>query len=411
MDLEAIVATFKQIFDRRREIFTKTPEINNMGVSSSHPPKNTLETGGLDRLDISLYGLWPPATFIDLASQLRRARGKAERGIDGSYIVTSEGDRIEVAPTGVKHGVYCRYSMRWNGCQIDVVDNAAPSEKRLSVFVSIGSITLMKIGHKAAWEGVKGLLICLGFEIIRDVVSRVDLCVDLPLVTMDPVQTCVEDERIICRAGKYGEFGTFESMETYYRGKGPTMVRIYDKAKEVKDDPIKKAVLVKMRWGEKVEDAVRVEFQLRRKTLKKIFSIDSTNELFDNLGTIASWATNKWFRLTDRRVDRKNKNQSRAKNCWFWKLVIEKFEQWTDPALERKPAKDSEVQPNFQQLEKQAIGCISKIAAHRDGDSFFDAAIRILKEYKEHGQKTTIEKREILASVNRVLIDDSEIPF
>ena len=405
------MTTFEQIFDRRKKILSQTPEINDMGVSSSHPQKNTLETGGLDRLDISLYGLWPPGLFIELASRLKKARQKAERGLDGSYIVTSEGDRIEVAPTGVKHGVYCRYSMRWNGCQIDVVDNASPSEKRLSVFVSIGSITLMKIGHQRAWDDVKSLLTCLGFETIRDVVSRVDLCVDLPDVSMRPVQECVEDERIICRAGKYGEFGTFETMETYYRGKGPMLVRIYDKANEVKDDPIKKAVMVKMRWGDDQEKAVRVEFQLRRKTLAKRFSIQSTNELFKNLGTISKWSTEKWFRLTDRRVDRKNKNQSRAKNCEFWQTVQAKFRQWTIEAIERKPMKESEVVPDFQALEKQAIGCISKIAAHKDGASFFDAAIRILKEYKKHGQKSTDEKRVLLASLNRVLIDDSEIPF
>ena len=402
------MTTFEQIFDRRK---SQTPEINDMGVSSSHPQENAIETGGLDRLDISIYGLWPPGLFIDLASRLRQARQKAERGLDGSYIVTSEGDRLEVAPTGVKHGVYCRYSMRWNGCQIDIVDNAAPSEKRLSVFVSIGSITLMKQGHVKAWNSVKGLLTCLGFETISDVVSRVDLCVDLPNVNMMPVQKCVEDERIICRAGKYGEFGTFESMETYYRGKGPMMVRIYDKANEVKDDPIKKAVMVKMRWGDEVDEAVRVEFQLRRKTLSKRFSIKSTDELFKNLGTISKWSTEKWFRLTDRRVDRKNKNQSRARNCEFWNVVQKKFREWTVEAIQRKPMLDSEMKPDFQALEKQAIGCIAKIAAHKDGASFFDAAIRILKEYKLHGQKSTIEKREVLSSMNRVLIDDSEIPF
>lgn len=405
------MATFEEIFERRRKNSIQTPEINDMGVSSSHPQENAIETGGLDRLDISIYGLWPPAVFIDLAARLHRARQKAERGLDGSYIVTSEGDRVEVAPTGVKHGVYCRYSLQWNGCKIDIVDNAAPSEKRLSVFVSIGSITLMKLGHEKAWEGVKGLLCCLGFETIKDVVSRVDLCVDLPHQTMQPVQVCVEGERIICRAGKYSEFGTFESMETYYRGKGSMLVRIYDKFNEVKDDPIKKAIMEKMRWGGKVEAAVRVEFQLRRKTLAKRFKIQSTEDLFLNLGTIAEWSNKKWFRLTDRRVDRKNKNQSRARNCEFWDTVQEKFKQWTGKAKNRTPMNESETIPDFQALEKQAIGCISKIAAHRDGASFFDAAIRILKEYKTQGQKSTLEKREVLASLNRVLNDDAEIPF
>ena len=129
------------------------------------------------------------------------------------------------------------------------------------------------------------------------------------------------------------------------------------------------------------------------------------------MGTVADWCSQKWFRLTDQRVDRKNKNQGRAKNSELWNVVQSKFKEWTVEPLERKPMDESATVPNFQALEKQAIGCISKIAAHRDGASFFDAAIRILKEYKAHGQKSTIEKREILASMNRVLVDDSEIPF
>ena len=109
------------------------------------------------------------------------------------------------------------------------MDNAAPSEKRLSVFVSIGSLTLMKIGHVDAWIGVKSLLDCLGFEAIRNVVSRVDLCVDLPNVTMEPVQFCVDDDSIFT-----GRFTTSLSsigftdiaIDIFAAGENDTMVKL-----------------------------------------------------------------------------------------------------------------------------------------------------------------------------------------
>ena len=42
-----------------------------------------------------------------------------------------------------------------------------------------------------------------------------------------------------------------------------------------------------------------VEFQLRRKALKRHFSITTARELFDNLGTITKWCHDEWFRIVD----------------------------------------------------------------------------------------------------------------
>ena len=416
--------TFAEIFERRsasmkragmvavNEEEEQTPNTYDMGVSSSHGGSEIgLVTGGLDRLDVSLYGLWSPSTFNALAPKLNAARKRAEAGTEGAYVVTDEGDRLEVAPSGVRHGVYCRWSLSWEGTQIDIVDNAAPSESRLSVFVSIGSIRLMKVGHDRAWSELMTVLGSLGYEHIRDVVSRSDSCVDLADITMSEVKDCVRGERIICRAGSYAEHGKWEDMQTYSRGKGNTMVRIYNKARECEKDPVKRAIMIAHRWGKPCADALRVEFQLRRVTLQRHFSITTVSELFLNLGTITTWCSEKWFRLTDRRVDRKNKNQQRAESSEFWLTVQVKFQEWTCPALTRQRQERGEVRPDFQALEKQAVGCIAKIAAHKSEAEFIAEGLRILKAYKQDGKDSVSEKRQLLSAQSRVVIDDAEIPF
>ena len=419
----AAKATFEEIFQRRsasmkragmvavNEDEEQTPNTYNMGVSSSHKGSEIgLVSGGLDKLDASLYGWWPPSTWNGLAPRLNDARKRAEQDVDGAYITTPEGDRLEVGPTGVRHGVYCRWSLTWQGCKIDIVDNAAPSEDRLSVHVSIGSIRLMQVGHFEAWAQLMALLRSLGYEHEREVIGRIDPCVDLADESMKEVKASVWQGRIITKSASYSEHGKWERMETYARGKGPMMVRIYDKARECAKDPVKLAIMIASRWGKPCEEAMRVEFQLRRKTLQRVFAVRTAEEVFANLGTITHWCSHEWFRFTDRPVDRKNKNHKRSATSELWLRVQGRFSDWTSSPLPRiKPLQ--KVRPDFNALEKQAVGCIAKVAAHNTDGDFKKEAIRIVEQYLADGQDSVIEKRQLLDAQSRVVIDDAEIPF
>ena len=362
----------------------------------------------MDTLEFSLYGGWDIGKFDPLKGQLNDAQKRARAGVDGAYIVGPEGDRLEVEPYGAKRGVGCKWVVQWNDCQISIVNNAMYSERRLSIFVSIGSLRLMEVGHEEAWSSLLQMLASLGYEHIREVASRVDPCVDLADRSMDEVVLAHGQDRLICRARSWAIRGKGKSAETYYRGSGPLLVRIYDKAVESQKDPIKQSVLIERRWGKRCKSAVRVEFQLRRKALKRHFSITTARELFDNLGTITKWCHDEWFRIVDE-FDRKNRNHARAETSEFWKEVQQAFESWTGTALPRVRNRRRLV-PDLIQLKAQAVGCVVSIAAHVDGQTFIDSWMTIGRELKEKAKQAVEQKRHELAAKARV-IPDSQIPF
>ncbi len=391
------------------KVFESTPATCNTGVSSSH---QVLESGGIDTLEVSLYGMWSPRIWHGVAYEFDRARLCAESGLDASYIVSGEGDRLNVAPTGVRKGVYCRWVLDWNGCQIAIVNNPAPSEMRLSIHVTIGSIPLMEFGHVKVWESLMAVLASLGYEHVREVVGRADLCIDLADESMQQVDEAVNGDRLVCRARKERLYRNCGKLETYNTGGKSQMIRIYDKAAECRNDPVKRAILRERRWGKSCDEAIRVEFQLRNKSLQRHFSVKTVAELFENIGTIAKWCTNDWFRIASKRVDRKNKNQSRAVTSAFWSMVQDAFQSWTGTALPRIPTPRAIV-PDLKQLKQQAVGCVSSMVAHvDDGRDFLKQWIDLGREAMAEAEQAVKLKRYKLAAACRVMfVDDPEIPF
>lgn len=367
-----------------------------------------LEAGGLDTLEVSLYGYWHPAIWHGLKSDLDAAKKRAEAGVDGDYIVSAEGDELPVRATGVRKGVFCRWVLMWNGCTIAIVNNPAPSDFRLSVHVTIGSLRLMEVGHEVAWQSVLDLLRCLGYEHGRDVVGRADLCTDHADASMDGIAKAVDQKRLICKARKAKRYENADQLETYVRGSGPLLVRIYDKAIECRNDPVKEAVLIERRWGKRCEHAVRVEFQLRNNALQRLFSVRSVDELFKALGTISKFCCGEWFRIVNE-FDRKNRNHARATVTKFWEQVQVSFETWTVPALPRVSRSRKRV-PEFKQLAKQAVGCVSSIAAHVDGD-FMSKWMEVGREFHDEAKQAIENKRRELAARHRVTIDLADVPF
>ncbi len=304
-----------------------------------------------------MFGYWPGVRGKGQFEAFDKARKAAEAGLDDLAVIeTSEGDRLTVDPNGFKWGVYCRWVLKWNGCVIAIVNNPKVSDSRISVFVGIGSLRLMQVGHHRAWQEVLDVVKSLGFVLVRNVVSRCDLCVDLPDVRVDQFVKALNEDEVIRRARKTATYKDGYEWEGLRVGRA-IGVRIYDKAREVQKDPFKHALIQAVRWGGACKWATRVEFQVRNAELFKHFKIKTVEELFQRLGTVVKWLASDWFRFVVGKVDRKNKNQKRNETVAFWKDVQEKFLQWTGegPARERCRV----VRPDMRQLKKQSIGCIT----------------------------------------------------
>ena len=386
---------------------SSTPEACNTGVSIRH---GSLESGGLDTLEVSLYGGWNAGVFDELKRRLDKAKSCAESGTDGAYIISAEGDQLEVAGHGVTKGVGCRWCLSWNGCKIAIVNSWMYSETRLSIHVSIGSLRLMQVGHQEAWQSLLAVLASIGYEHVRDVVGRADLCTDHADRTMLEVEQAINGKQLICRARKSKRYENADKLETYVRGAGPLLVRIYDKGVECRNDPVKQAVLIERRWGQHCDNAVRVEFQLRNKALRRHFSIRTVAELFESLGTVAAWCNTEWFRIVND-FDRKNRNHARAQVSEFWTEVQEAFQTWTGTALPRVPQAKKLV-PDFKQLKRQAVGCVAAIAAHVDGRRFIESWVEIGRELRDKAEEAIEQKRIKLAAASRLHVSpDNGIPF
>ena len=271
---------------------------------------------------------------------------------------------------------------------------------------------LMDVGHEHAWESILAVLSSLGYQHIREVVGRVDACVDLPGVSMQEVGEALVGDRVVCRSRKDSFHRLSGKIQTYMTGGKSQLVRIYDKMAECRNDPSKAALVSERRWGEGVTKAVRVEFQLRNKGLKRHFQVGTIEELFANLGTITKWCTHEWFRISTKKVDRKNKNQSRACTSEFWKQVQEAFRSWTSAALPRTP-KPRTLVPDLEQLKQQAVGCVSSIVAHvADGRDFMACWLELGREAMVEATEVVKVKQRKLAAAARVMYPhDPSIPF
>ena len=188
-------------------------------------------------------------------------------------------------------------------------------------------------------------------------------------------------------------------------------IRDSDKAAECKNDPVKQAMLIERRWGKFTTKAIRVEFQLRNKALKKFFNVRTVADLFAALGTIAKWCTHEWFRIVEQ-FDRKNRNHARSEVTQLWRRVQEQFESWTGAAPARTPA-PRRLAPNLDLLKQQAIGCVASISAHLDdGKDFLTQWKAIGVEALRHAEAKVAAKRTKLAAASRVFAaPDFHVPF
>lgn len=319
--------------------------------------------GGFDWLDASLYGSWDVAAFDSLVKELDELRARAENGADAVY-VSPEGDELGVCPHG-KPGVSARWVLRGDGMEFSIVNRAEENDGHCSVFVHIGSVKLMLDGIHKAWEDARGVLRAMGFRYSRSLASRADMCVDLPGVDCREFVQMLMCDRAITKAIKgamYWKGVPGVESSTGFDVGTETRLRVYDKLCEVEHDATKAAIMVERRWGGCVpECATRVEFQMKRASLKDNWAVEGVEDLIVKAPSICEWLTHRWFRLSEE-FDRKNRNHDTAVTAPLWLNVQAAFRQVFEGLELVKPSLRKYV-PDPTQLVKQVVGCGASILA------------------------------------------------
>ena len=208
-----------------------------------------------------------------------------------------------------------------------------------NVWCEVGSIPLASFGGGAgAWDFIEGVFKAEGVPIQRDVLSRVDPYSDTDQVDVAELRRRYEDGYKVCRAvnsAQYVEIEPYSMGRAYFKGMkctgftiGQTLrLRVYDKAEELKKNPVKWAVFAE-RYDGIPETLTRTEFQIRRSILKELYipgsdvpRIDSVRDYLRNRVAIWEYLTKSWFRLTEELPDAANKNQTREETWTVWQHI------------------------------------------------------------------------------------------
>jgi hypothetical protein len=377
---------------------SNTPPATLQNVDSGAPT-----TGGEDWLEVMLYVQWDHSRWHTLTTQLDAAQRASEnpkaKGEDFVRLPGSGGLwRVHSGCSlgGAKgNGPRCRWRIERDGIMFGLVNRPDPHKTLPSGFVRITGDVLTALGDaEAAWQAVIRWVYELGGKIVRNALSRVDACVDLPGVGVDELVTAFMDGRVIRRTRKatvYTEArdGKSEAAkpidELFWEGRvktglrcgsggGGSMLRIYDKARECKDISTR-AWVTNRRWGGVDQDkAVRVEWQMRREflTAEKCRvnaktgelhrpAVDTVEDWFEKRAQLLDWMMSEYTRFV-KPFDRRH--TERAEDLDVWKEARRRFKQWADTHggnASLKPLQRGSI--DVSSLQKQARGVLESIAA------------------------------------------------
>ena len=366
-------------------------------AESSNTAGPNRHSGGIDTLEVSIYGNHTPLSLKNLyrLEQAKQAAQDNKTKLDSTISLEAGILLIDGAGAG-KGSSYLDYRGRINGIQIAISAKTEKSESHRIAGVVIGSLELTYFGHDKIWQEVCAILRELGIKVTRTVVSRVDLCVDIPNVATEEFTKQFLNNQRVCRARDWSQHGNGDDSTGFDIGKD-IHLRVYDKLTQIYKDQeyAKLSALIEKKWGCLPEQVTRVEFQIRRDSLQRLWSIHTVEELFAALATLSQYLPTEWFRLVDK-VDRENGNQSRAKPSIIWNQVIEAFAVWPKVPVVQLKRKEKPV-PNLEALALQGIGVLTSAASQnpdpiRSLDELLSFIKKLIQRYAPDWQTKYADK-------------------
>ncbi len=266
---------------------------------------------------------------------------------------------------------YYRYHLKSG--DVDIFLRRDKHESVSNMWLEIGSVSLCRCGGlRNALDEIYAVFKAQGITVLKEILSRVDVYADYDSCKIHEFCDRMFNGSYITRARHIHYFGEDAlDFSLHLDGRKYTgfsigtqiHLRCYDKREEMKNDPIKWAVFAE-KYDGIPDDLTRVEFQLRRKGLKdiqvmaddgaepgRIEDVDSYLKVRNNLWRYLAC---EWFRFTEKPVDRKNKNNSKAKTWSTWEMVQNSVSSACESAKRTRRA----VQVNPEHMKKMALGVV-----------------------------------------------------
>jgi len=383
---------------------------NSFSISSFPTIFNCLSTHqSLDTLHISLWLDWFHPQFL---LDLEESKSVAHQLDEDTSPISFAGQNWSMHRTAPK---YYRYHI--SSGDIHIFLSLHKSDGRIAnCKVEIGSLSCWS-GSETCFNSIKEMLTTHGCKVVKELVSRADLCLDLVGVNIQNLDIQHQDYWIN-KANTFGAFYTHHKLTGIQFGKGHLSGIIYDKVRELTDQKAttKQEEFAKI-WGIKNYDeqnVTRVEYRVRRKVLAqfadKKYQIDTVEELHNHLQSLWDYCTQSWSRHCEDYVDRANKHQSRSVFSSFWKKVS--AVDWTGIRFLKRTIK--KVRTNIGALKDQLRGIaitlasstgldhsdyfnIQSVVSHMLSDSLHDY---MTERYSEFRRKFKQRQVQCITAVN-----------
>lgn len=387
---------------------------NYSGAEGVPPQGDTKDTGGfwcgLDWLTLTIWAEFGLNWSTDAAKEKnwkgdksqpeKKSTGIELRALLDSYQLSAmaAGEAVEVPelggallhPGGGKIAKkYCRFKLELESAVILIADQSGYNGDWPNIKIEISGFDCLCFAggapeaYRLALQFVENEL---GANIHKERVSRVDLCADFPGFSMGPLIRAAEKRHWACRSRLYHPYLRDKATSLYW-GSGACILRVYDKLGEMRESalrgaPAKYEHMIQKRWGGKEPaEAIRVEYQLRRDSLKT-FGITDFDSLAHSHGDLIKYLTGvgatlikwnsetnwkestenaRWFRFLKARPNSKRpeKNETLPRWEFIQRVFCERF---------LMPEPLEEIQPENSDIEtllKQAFGVLQTAARER----------------------------------------------
>ncbi|MGL4942885.1 MAG: hypothetical protein ACRC46_06820, partial [Thermoguttaceae bacterium] len=390
------------ITNRGVTLYTDTdPASEPDGTNPDVSPAPQRIMGGYDGgVVVGFNGKWHTQTFAQLTERFEEARERSQKKRGGDPTIELDGFTFRMQPHGGGKGVYYRYILEAGGTQVLI--HANPTDKIQPIRIRYGAEALIGQNLFAVHASFRGWLDAIGFEVEKEIVSRVDLQVMVER-SVGEFFKLINSRRVITKAGKWATHGRYGDAETFSLGKD-IQVCIYDKVREMEkmmvSEPVKFCRMVDCCFGGDEhfsQPVTRVEFRLRRDALK-FHRINTIRDLQEIEPALVVWLTTLWFRLLS--APKKRGRENKQAVAPVWREVQERFREYF-PGVdgvrrEVVPRQKVALDCSADALLRQASGCLAAAMAilgiEGDAKQVGETAANEMRKHKERIHERLVER-------------------
>lgn len=301
---------------------------------------------GLDTIECAYYLQAGSGSTFDFAALREQREVLRQSKNPEAGVVKLGGMDFLLSPNGTKSGY--PFVLSNQDLTIQLGEFNSPN-----FFVRFSSFALWCKGAKTMHERFLAWAASLGLHPSRsEGLSRVDFAFDFLLPVLD-----FDEDNFVTAAEKDSQHRKNGKVQTFTFGRDEIVLRVYNKSDEVVEASQK--YWLYLFWQEHTENVWRVEWQVRKETLKR-FGLRTFEDLFDGYGDVLRHLVSEHTSL---RVKAEDSNRSRWPIHPLWNLLSEHIDTLPAQGVYR------EVDPRLmldETLIRMAIsieGYLKKVAA------------------------------------------------